>query len=137
MEIYILDRDLNIKGVISTYESILWTEKVHEPGSVKAVFLFTEKMNAMLQRGYLLYKTDELQPAIITRKTLKLNKYGQQTITVQGYMASRYFRQRIIWQKMIMKGTPEQIMRQMVQEQVIAPADETRKMPLIELGNIQ
>lgn len=137
MEIYILDRNLNIVGVISTYDSILWTEKVHEPGNIKAVFVFTEKMNRILQRGYLLYKTDELQPAVITRKTLKLNKYGQQTITIQGYMVTRYFRQRIIWKKMIMKGTPEQLMRQMVQEQIIAPEDETRKIPLIELGDQQ
>jgi hypothetical protein len=137
MEIYILDRNLNIVGVISTYDSILWTEKVHEPGNIKAVFVFTEKMNRILQRGYLLYKTDELQPAVITRKTLKLNKYGQQTITIQGYMVTRYFRQRIIWKKMIMKGTPEQMMRQMVQEQIIAPEDETRKIPLIELGDLQ
>lgn len=137
MEIYILDRELNIVGVISTYDSILWTEKVHEPGNIKAVFVFTEKMNRLLQRGYLLYKTDELQPAVITRKTLKLNKYGQQTITIQGYMATRYFRQRIIWKKMIMKGTPEQLMRQMVQEQVIVPEDESRKIPLIELGELQ
>lgn len=134
MEIYILDRELNIVGVISTYESILWAEKVHEPGSIKAVFIFTEKMNKLLQRGYLLYKTDELQPAVISRKTLKLNKYGQQTITVQGYMASRYLRQRIIWQKMVMRGTPETLMRQMVYEQVIAPKDKMRKMPQIELG---
>lgn len=137
MEIYILDRNLNIVGVISTYDSILWTEKVHEPGNIKAVFVFTDKMNRILQRGYLLYKTDELQPAVITRKTLKLNKYGQQTITIQGYMVTRYFRQRIIWKKMIMKGTPEQLMRQMVQEQIIAPEDETRKIPLIELGDLQ
>lgn len=137
MEIYILDRNLNIVGVISTYDSILWTEKVHEPGNIKAVFVFTEKMNRILQRGYLLYKTDELQPAVITRKTLKLNKYGQQTITIQGYMVTRYFRQRIIWKKMIMKGTPEQLMRQMVQEQIIAPEDDTRKIPLIELGDMQ
>lgn len=137
MEIYILDRNLNIIGTISTYDSILWTEKVHEPGSIKAVFAFTPKINTMLQRGYLLHKTDELQPAIITRKTLKLNKYGQQTITVQGYMASRYFRQRIIWEKMVMRGTPEQMMRQMVQEQIVAPKNESRRMPLIELGEPQ
>ena len=137
MEIYVLDRELNIVGVLSTYESILWTEKLHEPGVIKVVFMFTEKTNKLLQRGYLLYKTDELQPAVITRKTLKLNKYGQQTITIQGYMVTRYFRQRIIWKKMIMRGTPEQMMRQMVQEQTITPEDEKRKMPLIELGELQ
>lgn len=134
MKVYVLDRDISIIGVFSTYESIMWTEKVHEPGSFKVVFVFTEKMNSILNRGNLLYKTDEDQPGIITRKFLKLDKYGQQTIVVQGYMAGRYLKQRIIWKKMVMKGTPEQIMRQMVNEQVISPSDSRRKMPLIELG---
>lgn len=134
MQIYILDKDINIIGVFSTYESIIWTEKVHEPGTFKATFIFTEEMNQKLQRRNLLYKTDEEQPGIITRKFLKLNKYGEQTIVVQGYMASRYLNQRIIWEKMILKGTPEQLMRKMVEEQVINPEDQDRKMPLIELG---
>ncbi len=137
MEIYVLDKDINIIGVFSTYEAIIWTEKVHEPGNFKAVFVFTDKMNKILNRGNLLYKTDEDQPAIITRKYLKLNKYGEQTITIQGYMASRYLNQRIIWKKMIMKGTPEQLMRQMVDEQVVNPSDPDRRMPLIELGDMK
>lgn len=134
MKIYVLDRDINIVGVFSTYESILWTDKVHEPGTFKAIFVFTKRMNRILKRGNLLYKRDEEQPGIITRKYLKLDKYGQQTITIQGYMANRYLRQRIIWKKMVMRGTTEQIMRQMVEEQVINPEDSARKMPLIELG---
>lgn len=134
MEIYILDKEINIIGIFSTYESIIWTEKLHEPGTFKATFIFSEYMNRRLQRGNLLYKTDEAQPGIIKKRFLKLNKYGEQTIVVQGYMASRYLNQRIIWEKMIMKGTPEQLMRQMVDEQVINPEDSDRKMPLIELG---
>lgn len=137
MEIYVLDNQINILGVFSTYESILWTEKVHEPGTFKAVFLFTQKMNNILNRGNLLYKTDEVQPGIIKRKFLKIDKYGQKTIVIQGFMANRYLNQRIIWKKMIMRGTPEQIMRQMVEEQVINPEDNDRKMPLIEMGDFK
>lgn len=134
MQIYVLDRDINIIEVFSTYESILWVEKVHEPGTFKATFVFTKKLNKVLKRKNLLYKTDEEQPGIITRKYLKMNKYGEQTIVVQGYMANRYLNQRIIWEKMVMKGTPEQIMRKMVDEQVVNPKDPARKMSLIELG---
>lgn len=137
MEIYVLDRDIHILGVFSTYESILWTTETHKPGTFKAVLVFTEEMNRILKRGNLLYKTDEEEPGIITRKYLKLDKYGQQTITIQGYMASRYMNQRIIWKKMVMKGTPEQIMRQMVEEQIINPEDSARKMPLIEMGEFK
>lgn len=136
MKIYILDKDMNIIGILSTYESIIWTEKLHEPGNFKATFIFSEEINRKLQLKNLIYKTDEKQPGIITRKYLKLNKYGEQTIIVQGYMASRYLNQRIIWEKMLMSGTPEQIMRKMVEEQVINPKIPERKMPLIELGEI-
>lgn len=137
MQIYVLDRDINILGVFSTYESILWTDKVHEPGTFKAVFVFTENMNKILNRGNLIYKKDENQPGIITRKYLKMDKYGHQTIIIQGYMVSRYLNRRIIWKKMVMKGTPEQIMRQMVEEQCINAEDSNRKMPLIELGDFK
>ena len=134
MNIYILDRDFNILDVFSTYESILWESVFNQPGIFKAVFIYTSKLNKHLQRGNLLYKPEEDEPAIITRKYIKLNKYGEQIITIQGYMASRYTHQRIIWRKMVMKGTPEQIMYQMVNEQIVNPEDENRRMPNIVLG---
>lgn len=137
MEIYVLDNDINILGVFSTYEAVIWNPKLHQPGTFKAQFVFSDKMNRILQRGNLLYKNDEDEPAIITRKNLQLNKRGEQYITVQGYMASRYLNQRIIWSKMLMSGTPEQIMRQMVQEQVVSPVDDARKMPRVTLGDFK
>lgn len=134
MEIYVLDRDINILGVFSTYEALIWSPKFNEPGTFKATFIFTRKMNAILQTGNILYKTDEDEPVIITRKYLKLNKKGDQTIQVQGYMASRYLAQRIIWDKMVMSGPAEVIMRKMVYDHVIAPSDQGRRMDHIELG---
>lgn len=131
-----MDREINILGVFTVYDAILWKTKLNEPGTFKASFLFTENMNDMLRRGRLLYKTDEVEPAIITRKYLKLNKMGEETIQVQGYMASRYLNQRIIWNRMLMKGTSEEIMRQMVEEQVINPSDSKRIMERVRLGKL-
>lgn len=136
MEIYILDRDVQILGVVTVYDAIVWKSKLNEPGTFKASFLFSEEMNCLLKRGRLLYKTDEEEPAVITRKYLKLDKTGAETIQVQGYMASRYLNQRIIWSRMILKGTSEEIMRRMVEEQVIHPADEKRAMNRIRLGEL-
>lgn len=137
MEIYVLNPDIEILGIFQTYEAIIWNPKFHEPGTFKAEFLFSEKMNRILQRGNILYKTDEIEPGIIKRKWLTLNNRGEEVIQIQGYMAGRYLNQRIIWDKMIMSGTPELLMRQMVIEQVISPSDESRKMPLIRLGDLQ
>lgn len=136
MEFYILDPEINIIDSFKVYEAVIWETKFHEPGSFKATFVFTEKLNRMLQIGNILYKTDEIEPGIITYKIMKTDAKGNETIQVQGYMASRYLSQRIIWGKMVMKGTPELMMRQMVLDQVIAPDDEDRKMSLIRLGEI-
>lgn len=134
MDIYILDRNFNVLDAVSVYESIFWKSVLNEPGTFKAEFVYTDRLNRNLQRGNLLHKTDEEEPAIITRKYLKLNKEGEQFITVKGYMASRYTHQRIIWRTMVMKGTPEQIMYRMVREQMVEPEDENRRMPDIVLG---
>lgn len=136
MEIYILDRDINILGVISTYEAIIWVSKFHEPGTFKAEFIYSEKMNAILQLEHILYKTDEDEPAIIKRKFIKLNKNGEEVIQIQGYMASRYLNQRIVWRKMILKGPPEMVMRDMVYEHVVNPEDPQRKMGRIKMGDL-
>ena len=129
-----IDKDVNVLGIIAAYDAIVWTTKLNEPGYFKASFLFTEEMNRILQLGNLLYKTDEKEPAIIRRRYLKLNKYGEETIEVQGYMASRILNQRIIWSKMIMQGTSEDIMRKMVQEQIISPSMAERRIDRIKLG---
>lgn len=137
MELYVLDREFNILGVVSTYDSIIWNSKFHEPGNFKASFLFTKKMNQMLKNGNLIYKTDEEEPVIITRKYLKLNKNGEETIVIQGYTASRYLNQRIVWNKMILSGTPETVMRDMVYENAVNPDDSYRKIPRLELGELK
>lgn len=137
MEIYVLSQDLDIMGILVNYEAIIWNPKFHEPGSFKASFLFTERVNEMMQRGRIIYKTDEDEPAVITRKFLKLNKFGEQTIQVQGYMLSRYLNQRIIWNRINFSGKTEVAMREMVYQNAIAPAIPDRIIPRLELGTLK
>lgn len=136
MDIFILSKDINVIGVASIYDSILWTIKYYEPGTFKIVFSFTDYLNSRLKLGNMIYKTDEDEPGIITRRYLKLNKHGEQTIVVQGYIASRYLHQRIIWNKTVLCETPEMAMRRLVYEQVIEPRNPARRIPGIALGNL-
>lgn len=137
MEIYVLNKEIEIIGVFSVYDAIVWSPRLHEPGTFKATFVFTKRMNAILQPENILYKTDEEEAAIITRRYLKVNSRGEETIQVQGYMASRYLNRRIIWSTMVMSGTPEEIMRRMVYEQAIAPENPDRIMPRLRLGELK
>ena len=97
MEMYVLDKELNLVGVLSGYEAIIWRDMLAEPGIFEAEFLFTEKINGILQRTNILYKKDEMQAGIISYKHIKLDKQGRTKIRIKGNMASVYLRRRIVW----------------------------------------
>lgn len=133
-EIYVLDKEINIIGIFNVYEAIVWDEKWNSPGTFQAQFLFTKENNELLQIENLLYKTDASETGIITRKYLDIKEDGHEYIKIEGYMASRYLNRRIIWSKMTMTGTAEALMRQMVEQQAISPADSARKMERLRMG---
>lgn len=137
MEIYVLDKEIDILGVVGMYESIIWTERYTKPGKFKMSFAFSEKLNGILQRGNLIYKTDEDEAGYITGKSLTLNKRGEEIISITGKTLSGYLGKRIIWEKMILNGTAEQAMRTMVDRQCIHCADEKRKIPKMMLGELK
>lgn len=134
MEIYILNPELFVAGVVTKYDAVIWTDVFDEPGTFQALFLFTDKLNAILKRGNIVYKTDERQAGVINYKNIKLNKEGNTVIQVRGRMASTYLNRRIVWSKMVLSGTSEEVMRRLVEMQAISPEDPDRRMPRIALG---
>lgn len=136
MEIYVLDKELNLVGVLSGYEAIIWQDILDEPGKFESEFLFTDRINKILQRTNILYKNDEMQAGVINYKHIKLDKQGRTKIRIKGKMASVYLNRRIVWEKMVLSGTSEEIMRKLVETQVIAPTDPKRRMPRIRMGEM-
>lgn len=132
-----LDREINILGVVGLYDAIIWTRRYSRPGSFKMSFAFSGELNRLLQRGNLIYKTDEKEAGYITGKTLTLNRRGEEVIIIMGKMLSGYLGKRIIWKKMILNGSAEQIMRSMVDMQCIHCSDPKRKIPRLVLGELK
>lgn len=137
MEIYILDQEMNILGAVGMYEAIIWTTRYSKPGRFKMSFAFSSKLNGLLQRGNLIYKTDEAEAGYITGRTLTLNRHGEEIIVISGKMMSGYLGKRIIWGKMILNGSTEQVMRAMVDRQCINCSDPRRVIPKLILGELK
>lgn len=136
MEMYVLDKELELVGVLSGYEAIIWRDILSEPGKFEAEFLFTDRINRILQRTNILYKKDEMQAGVINYKHIKLDKQGRTKIRIKGNMASVYMNRRIVWEKMVLSGTSEEVMRELVEKQVISPSDKKRRMPRIRMGEL-
>lgn len=137
MEIYILNPHLDAIGVINTYSAFIWTTKYNEVGTFQLEVLFSKELNEQLIVGNIIYKTDEEDDAsaIITRKNIKMNQNGSQTIEVRGYLIGKILGQRIIWQTYNFNTSVESAMRSLVDSEVINPTDNDRRINEVSLGD--
>ena len=132
MEIFILDRELQLSGIVQNFNSLEWCRKLSEPGTFTASFLYSDAN--ILQTGAILYNTDEDEPGIITKLSRETDRKGAELITAKGYMAGRLLSQRIVAAREILTGTPSQIMRTLVANNAVSPSDSDRTIPNLYLG---
>lgn len=136
MELYILDKNINTVGLISVYDGIVWNRNLFSPGSIKITMPFEKDIYSVIARGCLIYNTEETEPCIVTGVALSLTNDGQQTMTIKGYTAGRYLNQRIVDGIMNFDDTPVNIMRNLVETQIVSPEDHDRKIKSIRLGQV-
>lgn len=134
MEIFVLDQDLALLGILQNFTSLDWNMKLSDFGSFSVSFVYDEDTADILSLGYFLYNTEESEPGIITRLTKEISDTGMETITAKGYMASRILNQRIVLNRSILSDTPSNIMRTLVDENCISATDSDRIIPNLVLG---
>lgn len=135
MELYILDKNINIVGLISVYNSILWSRDLYKQGNIKITMPFDKDIYSGIERGCMIYKPDEVDPCLISGIMLSLSKDGRQTMTIKGCTAGQYLNQRIVDGVMNFDDTPANIMRCLVESQIISPEIPERKIKSIRLGH--
>ena len=133
MEIFMFSRSLELIGIVSFFSSLEWYRKLSEPGTFSISFL--ESDAGTLQTGMILYNTDEPEPGIITKLTRESNGKGSELVIAKGYTLSRWLNQRIVATRELLSGTPSSIMRTLVTNNAISPANNDRKIPNLYLGN--
>lgn len=133
MEIFTLDRDLELTGIISNFTSLEWYRKLSEPGTFSVSFLSSEA--GELREGMVLYNTEETEPGVITKITRESNGRGSEMVIAKGYMMSKYLARRIVASREILTGTPSQIMRTLVVNNAINPSNNDRVIPRLCMGD--
>lgn len=134
MELYIFESNLNLIGVIDNYISLNWTRKYYNTGNFQLVIPATSKNCEILKLDNIIYKKGSTEAGYIESINIEINEQGQEIITVKGYLLTGYLGHRLNLGVLTFKGTVEDLMRKLVNDNCIAPADEKRKLPNWELG---
>ena len=134
MELYVLNRNREIIGVVDHYESLIWTSRYYEPGDFEVYIQASpETLELFAIDNYIIRTTSDMV-GVIERIELVSNIEEGDYIIVTGQCLKSLLGRRIIWKQRDISGTVENVMRTLINENAISPTLSYRKIPNLVLG---
>lgn len=145
MDVYVLNQNLDIIGVLDNYSSLIWRPAYSEIGDFELYLGATREIIDLLSvNNYLVRsidvnvdeqnKTTYKKVMIIKNIEIITNSDSGNHIVVTGRELKFLLHQRIIWTQTNLSGTAENAIRQLVTENAISPTDNKRVIPRLVLG---
>ena len=141
IDIYVLDADLKIIGIIDSYASLIWSKRYADIGDCELYLPATREMIALLSKGHYLARLDDDMVCRIRKLNISTDAEDGNFITATGIDAKSLLDQRIIWGTATCNGNIEEIVQNLVMDSCISPENPDRAFlkandePLITLDN--
>ncbi len=142
--LYILNQNFEIQGVIDDYISVIWRPSYSEVGDFEIYLAVTDRAIALLQKNSYVVRSSDItveNDTVSYEKVMVIKNIQITTdiengnfLTVTGRELKFLLHQRIVWSQTNLTGTAENAIRQLVTENAIAPNDSNRVIPNLTLG---
>jgi hypothetical protein len=130
MELYIFDGNTRkVAGIIESYEYLRWTQRYSRCGVFELKAIASADNIALLQIGNLLWKNDDAEAGIV--EFVEYTQDEQEYVTVSGRFITGLLARRIVWATETLKGDLSAAVRQLLNNNLLAPSDTSRAMPNI------
>lgn len=137
MELYIFDKSLNFIGVLDAFTSLQWNRRYLKCGDFELQCDLTMNNLNLLAKGNIIWKQEDTEAGYINYRNLKQDTDGKETLDIKGNLLTGYLNQRIVWNVISSNDTVENIMRVLVNQNCINPADSKRIIPNLILGDLK
>lgn len=135
MELYVLDTDFKVLGVVDNYECLVWQRNYYKPSSFSMQIIPTFEQFELLKKGNILLKIDDIKEAMyIDHRELEENDESVEVLVVSGYSLTQWLDRRITLYKELEKGNAETVMRNYVNRHCINPEEANRRIDNLILG---
>lgn len=137
MELFIYNQALICIGVIDTFETLIWRRRFFTADDFELYIPLNLENLSLLKEGNIVVHRRETGSlnGVIHTITLTTDSSGKDSITVKGMSLLGYLKYRINWGIINFKGSPVDLMREMVTKNAISPQDEKRIIPNLILGS--
>lgn len=142
--IYVLDQDLTLQGIIDEYVSIIWRPSYSEIGDFEIYLGATDKAINLLRRNWYVVRSSDItvKNGITTyKKVMQIKNIQLVTdvengdfLTVTGRELKYILHQRIVWGQRIISDSVEYALRRLIGSNAVEPVEPTRVIPNMQFA---
>ncbi len=128
IDLYVLNEDLEIIGMVDCYSSLIWANRYDSDGDCE-IYIEANKENVeLLKQDYCLIRTDDDNMACKI-KYIEINTDAENGdyLTITGYDAKDILSQRIVWKQTNINGKAEDCIYDLVDKNFINTEIQDRK----------
>lgn len=142
MDIYVMNKSLEIVGVVDIYSSVIWTTRYFQPGDFELYLPASDDNIVLLREDFYLVRDQDIDPKNnIMRNVMIIEKINPQTdvdngnyLTVTGKCLKSILSRRVVWRQTTIDGYVEAGIRRLVNENVINPVEKDRAISNFSLA---
>ena len=114
MDVYVLDGNLNVIGIIDNYNSLIWVNRYREVGDCELYLGADPGMVDLLKIGRYLIREGDDMVCRIKKTEITTSTDDGDFLAVTGYDAKDLLDQRIAWGNLISDGNAEEFARSLI-----------------------
>lgn len=135
MEVYILDPEYNLLGMIDEAESVLWNPKYNDVGECEIYIPCNEEYLSMLRSGNYIYRFDDDMFCKIERFEITTDVENGDYIIATAKDICNILAGRIVRWQIVFSGTFGEFIQKVLTDNVINPAQSNRQIPHFEFDS--
>lgn len=129
MDLIVLDENLEPFTIIDTYNSLIWTDRYNECGDFEIYTAMTTELLDVYKQDYYIRRQGSDHVMIIEKLEIDTDVETGNNITITGRSLESILDRRIVWNKTSLSGSFQDGIEKLLNENVISPSNESRKIP--------
>lgn len=129
MELTVLNSNFDEVDVVDVFKSLIWTERYYSYGDFELTLSGKDYKNKVLPLKYYFRKGSSDRLMIIEKINLTSNLDDGDTAVLSGRSLESILDRRIIWGLKIVSGNIQNVIKTLLDENVINPSNTDRKIP--------
>lgn len=128
MNLFVLDKELDVIAIVDTYTSFIWTDRYQEAGDFELCMPMDQILLSYIKRDHYLWRNDSEHVMIIESIKIESDSEDGDRAIITGRSLESILDRRVIWGLRNLSGDFQDAVKTLLEECIISPSKPERKI---------